>query len=138
MKLKSWPAFWLQVKLFLFEILCGHYLELFSLLSFFISKIVFTSRNCVAVFSIPVVLQLSCGEVIWFFFSLEMDFKKSAQMDWDKLVTWIMRGGRMCPVDFYPGVIKLGEFEKGQLHWASLNSPCKISIQYFFSMSYCL
>lgn len=137
MKLQSWPAFWLQVKLFLFGILCGYYLDISSLLSFFISEIVFTSRNCVAVFSIAMVLQLSCGEVIWFF-SLEMDLKKSAQMDWDKLVTWIMRGGGRCPGDFYPGVNKLGEFEKGQLHWASLNSPCKISIQYFFSMSYCL
>lgn len=142
MKLKSWSTLWLKIKLFLVDILCGYYLVFvvfffLPLLSFSISKIPFPRKPYINVFSTTVVLRLSYGEVIWFF-SLEMNLKKSAQMDWDILVTWSRRGGRRCWGDFYPKVSILGKFRRGQLHRAFLNFPCRISIQYLFSISYCL
>lgn len=132
MKLKSWPAFWLKVKLLLVEMLCGYYLALFFFFFHFpFQRLSLSPRNCIR----GSLAELWGSHLILFSWNR---LEKSAQMDWDKLVTWIMRGGGRYLGDFHPGVNKLGKFEKGQLHWASLNLPYRISIQYFFSMSYCL
>lgn len=109
----------------------------FYLLSFSISKIVFISQKlyrCL-LYSSGFPTELCGSHLILLSWN---GLEKSAQKDWNKLVTWIKRGGGRCLGDFPPGVNTLGKFENRQLHWVSLNFPCRISIQYSFSMSYCL
>lgn len=142
MKLTSWPTLRLKIKLFLVDTLRSYYLALFflslSLLPFSISKIVFHSQktvyHCLLYYS-GSPAELWGSRLILFSWN---EFENSAQMDWDKLVTCIRRGGRRCWGDFYPGVSTGEKFRKDQSHWSFLNFPCRISIWYLFSISYWL